>query len=75
VVPADSLVRLPPLVGDAGQMPAAAMGAADGQVLLVLESARAVPDSVWAALSDVDDPDGPDLGTRSTADDRVAVVR
>jgi purine-binding chemotaxis protein CheW len=75
VVPADSLVRLPPLVGDAGQMPAAAMGVADGQVLLVLESARAVPDSVWAALSDVGDRGGPDVGIRSTAGDRVAVVR
>jgi purine-binding chemotaxis protein CheW len=49
-IPADSLQELPPLLGDARADLVAAIGAVDARLLLVLRTARVVPESFWAAL-------------------------
>ena len=49
-IPADSLQALPPLLGDSCSELITAIGAIDAELLLVLRTARAVPESIWAAL-------------------------
>lgn len=49
-IPADSLQELPPVLGDAHTDLIAAIGAVDTQLLLVLRTARVVPESFWAAM-------------------------
>ncbi len=49
-IPANSLQDLPPSLRDAGAEMISAIGALDAELLLVLRSARVVPESVWAAL-------------------------
>jgi purine-binding chemotaxis protein CheW len=49
-IPADSLHGLPPLLGDAGADLIATIGSIDAHLLLVLRTARVVPESFWAAL-------------------------
>jgi purine-binding chemotaxis protein CheW len=49
-IPADSLQELPPLLGDARADLVAAIGAVDARLLLVLRTARVVPESFWAAV-------------------------
>jgi purine-binding chemotaxis protein CheW len=49
-IPPDSLRELPPLLGDARSELIAAIGAIDVELLLVLRTARVVPESTWAAL-------------------------
>jgi purine-binding chemotaxis protein CheW len=49
-IPANSLHELPPLLGDARADLVATLGAIDAQLLLVLRTARVVPESFWAAL-------------------------
>jgi purine-binding chemotaxis protein CheW len=51
-VAGESLARLPPLLRDAAGEAVSAVGALDAELLMVLESARLVPDSVWQALDD-----------------------
>jgi purine-binding chemotaxis protein CheW len=50
-LPADTLSEMPPLLrgGDAKRV--SAIGALDAKLLLVLEAARLVPDSVWSAIT------------------------
>jgi purine-binding chemotaxis protein CheW len=45
-----SLHDLPPLLGDAGTGTIVAMETLDAQLLIVLSSARLIPDAVWLAL-------------------------
>jgi purine-binding chemotaxis protein CheW len=52
-IPAVSLDRLPPLLGDANPHALAAVGTLDAELLLVLRSSRLVPEEVWTTL----DPD------------------
>jgi purine-binding chemotaxis protein CheW len=49
-LPAASLQDLPPLLRDAGTDTVVAMGTLDAQLLIVLNSARLIPDAVWLAL-------------------------
>jgi purine-binding chemotaxis protein CheW len=49
-IPADSLQELPLLLGDARAELIAAIGAIDSELVLVLRTARVVPESIWAAL-------------------------
>jgi purine-binding chemotaxis protein CheW len=49
-IPPDSLQELPPLLGDARAELITAIGAIDSELLLVLRTARVVPESFWAAL-------------------------
>jgi purine-binding chemotaxis protein CheW len=49
-LPSDTLRALPPLLGDASRELIAEIGRLDEKLLMVLESGRLVPDSVWAAL-------------------------
>ena len=45
------LNALPPLLSDTQRLKIIAMGVDDAEILVVLDCARAVPESVWAALS------------------------
>jgi purine-binding chemotaxis protein CheW len=49
-LPAAMLANIPPLLGEAGAALVAVIGALDAQLLLVLQTARLVPDSVWNAI-------------------------
>ena len=49
-IAAVSLRGLPPLLGGADQNAVSAIGMVDAELLLVLNAARLVPDSVWATL-------------------------
>jgi len=49
-ISADSLHELPPLLGDARAELITGIGAIDSELLLVLRTARVVPESFWAAL-------------------------
>ena len=49
-VPSAALVSIPPLLQEACASVASAVGALDARLLLVLEAARLVPDSVWSAI-------------------------
>lgn len=44
------LQQLPPLLQDQGSASVAAVGVNDGQLLLLLQLARIIPDDVWQAL-------------------------
>jgi purine-binding chemotaxis protein CheW len=55
---AAALTALPPLLRDARQDGVASLGALDDGLLLVLEGARLVPDSLWAALQTAGDGAG-----------------
>jgi len=44
------LARIPPLLSKAEEEPVSSIGALDAQLLLVLEAARLVPDSVWSEI-------------------------
>jgi purine-binding chemotaxis protein CheW len=44
------LARIPPLLCHAGEEPVSSIGALDAQLLLVLEAARLVSDSVWSEI-------------------------
>jgi purine-binding chemotaxis protein CheW len=46
-----SLAGLPPLLGDPRRLEIIKMGVLETEMLLVLDCARTVPESVWAALS------------------------
>jgi purine-binding chemotaxis protein CheW len=50
-LPAEMLANIPPLLGEAGAALVAVIGALDAQLLLVLQTARLVPDSVWNAIT------------------------
>lgn len=49
-LPAGSMGDLPPLLGEDAGGAAAAIGALDGELLVVLRTARLVPEAVWQAL-------------------------
>ena len=49
-LPAGMLANIPPLLGEAGADLVSLIGALDATLLLVLEAARLVPDSVWHAI-------------------------
>jgi purine-binding chemotaxis protein CheW len=49
-LPAGMLANIPPLLGEAGADLVSVIGALDATLLLVLEAARLVPDSVWNAI-------------------------
>jgi purine-binding chemotaxis protein CheW len=49
-LPAASLQNLPPLLHDADTDTVVAMRTLDAQLLIVLNSARLIPDAVWLAL-------------------------
>jgi len=49
-VPAESLQQSPPLLGEACAEVSAAIGTLDSELLLVLRSARLMPESVWTQL-------------------------
>jgi purine-binding chemotaxis protein CheW len=49
-LPAGTLAGIPPLLGEATGV-VSAIGALDATLLLVLEAARLVPDSVWNAIN------------------------
>lgn len=50
-IAAASLLDLPPLLRDADNNIVSAIGAADAELLLVLNAARLVPDGLWNALN------------------------
>jgi purine-binding chemotaxis protein CheW len=50
-IAAGILADIPPLMREAGADLASAIGALDSGLLLVLETARLVPDSVWGAIN------------------------
>ena len=50
-IPIEALSELPPLLGDADTDVIAAMGTLDAQLLVVLRSARLIPEAVWSALA------------------------
>jgi purine-binding chemotaxis protein CheW len=45
------LADIPPLLGEAGADLVSVIGALDARLLLVLEAARLIPDSVWNAIT------------------------
>jgi purine-binding chemotaxis protein CheW len=47
---AGAIADIPPLLREAGSDVASAIGALDTQLLLVLEAARLVPESLWDAI-------------------------
>jgi purine-binding chemotaxis protein CheW len=49
-LPAGMLTNIPPLLREAGAGLVSGIGALDAKLLLVLEAARLVPDSVWNAI-------------------------
>lgn len=49
-LPAEMPANIPPLLRDAGADLVSVIGALDSKLLLVLEVARVVPDSVWRAI-------------------------
>jgi len=49
-IPTEALNDLPPLLKDANTDVIAAIGTLDAQLLVVLRSARLVPETVWSAL-------------------------
>ena len=49
-LPAAVLASIPPLLREAGADLVSVVGALDARLLLVLEAARLVPDSVWSAI-------------------------
>jgi purine-binding chemotaxis protein CheW len=49
-LPIGMLTNIPPLLQEAGAGPVSVIGALDAKLLLVLEAARLVPDSVWNAI-------------------------
>jgi purine-binding chemotaxis protein CheW len=49
-LPAEMISTIPPLLLGADVQLVSVMGALDGKLLLVLEAARLVPDSVWIAI-------------------------
>jgi purine-binding chemotaxis protein CheW len=55
---ADTLDQLPPLLAGADAQAVLAIGQLDFQLLLLLDSARLIPESVWTALEQPC-PDGP----------------
>jgi purine-binding chemotaxis protein CheW len=54
-IPVAALDQTPPLLRDAGAATVSALSTLDAQLLIVLQSARLVPDSVWQAI----DAEGP----------------
>lgn len=50
LLPAGMLASIPPLLQDADAALVSLIGALDTKLLLVLEAARLVPDSVWTAI-------------------------
>jgi purine-binding chemotaxis protein CheW len=52
VIPSASLQELQPLLGDASAEVVSAMGAVGTELVLVLRSARLVPEGVWALLEE-----------------------
>jgi len=52
---AESLSELPPLLGDVGRAAVAHIGALDAELLVVLEAARLVPESLWRMLEGGDE--------------------
>jgi purine-binding chemotaxis protein CheW len=52
VITTDPLQELPPLLGEYSEDVISAIGTMDAELLLVLRTARLVPESVWAALDD-----------------------
>jgi purine-binding chemotaxis protein CheW len=49
-IPSGSVGSLPPLFTEAGSDSIAAIGALDTELLLVVRSARLIPDAIWAAM-------------------------
>jgi purine-binding chemotaxis protein CheW len=49
-IPVASLDRIPPLLREAGAATVSAISTLDDQLLLVLQGARLVPESVWQAI-------------------------
>jgi purine-binding chemotaxis protein CheW len=47
---AGMLADIPPLLREAGEQLVSVLGTLDTKLLLVLEAARLVPDSVWSAI-------------------------
>ena len=54
-LPSDSLAELPPLLRDAGADVIAAFSLLDAEFLLVLRSARLLPDDAWAEIDAASD--------------------
>ena len=50
VLPKDILVDTPPLLREADQRLVSVIGALDAELLVVLEAARLLPDSVWSSI-------------------------
>jgi purine-binding chemotaxis protein CheW len=50
-LPSETLSNIPPLLLGGDAQLVSVMGALDGKLLLVLEAARLVPDSVWIAIT------------------------
>lgn len=50
-IPTEALNELPPLLRDASTDGVAAIGTLDTQLLVVLRSARLIPEPVWSALA------------------------
>jgi purine-binding chemotaxis protein CheW len=51
-IPSDAIDALPPLLTDASSAAIAAIGRLDSQLLVVLQSARLVPESAWSAIEE-----------------------
>lgn len=49
-LPAGTVADIPPLLREAGADLVSAIGALDTELLLVLEAARLVPESIWAEI-------------------------
>jgi len=54
-IPSEALGELPPLL-DGNHDAIAAIGTLDAQLLVVLRSARLIPDSVWSTLAATEAP-------------------
>jgi purine-binding chemotaxis protein CheW len=50
LVPAGLLADIPPLLREAGSALVSSIGALDTKLLIVLEAARLIPDSLWEAI-------------------------
>jgi len=51
-LPAASLLTVPPLLGVASMDLVAAIGSLDREILLVLQAARLLPESIWMAIEE-----------------------
>jgi purine-binding chemotaxis protein CheW len=66
-IEADALTSLPPLLRSAQRELVSAIGALDNELLIVLDSARVLPDDSWRRIDEYSEVTGSGIDERSGA--------